>query len=364
VASASISVVDRSRLADLEDELSDLRRSIHSNSIMRRLNELVGTDFSTSWRYEREHDLMSLVDVARSSTFVASSYFDALSAGLKTGEMGFLFTTTLPEKRQRNRPIMIDGARSSLHSRRELLRRLGLTKHQYDLLYPAFARTIELHERYQIATHVQLRTLLCEGPLVTFYVNTIQEKPFTTRQQRVYRAAIALLSRRNAFDYRLSTTRGLQGALDAALDALGRAAYILTANGAVLHANKLGIEALERQRDLVTALSAPESRHAAGFDTLPIDGHGRPRALLVTRRVAELCDVSSRIASELHLSDPARRVFSLVASGEATKAIATRLGVAENTVDYHLTRIYRRLGVRSRAELQQLLMDRILKNRA
>ncbi len=47
----------------------------------------------------------------------------------------------------------------------------------------------------------------------------------------------------------------------------------------------------------------------------------------------------------------AREVMRLAACGLANGAIAERLGISENTVRYHLKRIYRHLGVRNRVEL-------------
>ena len=44
-------------------------------------------------------------------------------------------------------------------------------------------------------------------------------------------------------------------------------------------------------------------------------------------------------------------VASLVAEGKLNKEIAAALWMSEKTVEAHLSRIYRKLGVRNRAEL-------------
>jgi DNA-binding CsgD family transcriptional regulator len=44
-------------------------------------------------------------------------------------------------------------------------------------------------------------------------------------------------------------------------------------------------------------------------------------------------------------------IAALAAEGYSVLAIASRLGIAESTVSSHLKRVYRKLGVRSRAEL-------------
>ena len=41
----------------------------------------------------------------------------------------------------------------------------------------------------------------------------------------------------------------------------------------------------------------------------------------------------------------------MIAEGQTTKGIARRLGISVKTVEVNLTRIYRKLDIRSRAEL-------------
>lgn len=49
-----------------------------------------------------------------------------------------------------------------------------------------------------------------------------------------------------------------------------------------------------------------------------------------------------------------RRVAKLVALGRRNDEVAAELGVSAKTVEAHLTRIYRKLGLRSRTELAAL----------
>ncbi|WP_344391198.1 LuxR family transcriptional regulator [Streptomyces vastus] len=55
------------------------------------------------------------------------------------------------------------------------------------------------------------------------------------------------------------------------------------------------------------------------------------------------------------LSEAERRVAVLAAEGHTNRAIAARLFVTASTVEQHLTRVYRKLGLRSRAQLAGLL---------
>jgi ATP/maltotriose-dependent transcriptional regulator MalT len=55
------------------------------------------------------------------------------------------------------------------------------------------------------------------------------------------------------------------------------------------------------------------------------------------------------------LSPRERHIAGLVQRGSRTREVAQALNVAERTVEYHLTNIYRKLGVRSRTELAHRL---------
>ena len=46
-----------------------------------------------------------------------------------------------------------------------------------------------------------------------------------------------------------------------------------------------------------------------------------------------------------------RRVAALVAMGEAIPDVAVELGLARKNVEWHISRVYRKLGVSSRREL-------------
>jgi DNA-binding CsgD family transcriptional regulator len=58
------------------------------------------------------------------------------------------------------------------------------------------------------------------------------------------------------------------------------------------------------------------------------------------------------------LTDAERRVAKLVAEGRTNREVASALFLGERTVASHLTRIYAKLGVRSRTELARKLNDR------
>ncbi|MCS7006985.1 MAG: AAA family ATPase [Gaiellaceae bacterium] len=66
---------------------------------------------------------------------------------------------------------------------------------------------------------------------------------------------------------------------------------------------------------------------------------------------SELARIPGRARATSELTETERRVAELVAEGLSNKEVAARLFVTPRTVEAHLTRIYAKLGLRSRAEL-------------
>lgn len=110
-------------------------------------------------------------------------------------------------------------------------------------------------------------------------------------------------------------------------------ARALLAQGSVLRRSK-------RRRNARTALA----RAAEIFET-----HGaRPWA---ERTQAELFRIAGRAPGAGELTETERRVAELVVEGLSNKEVAGRLFVTVRTVEANLTKVYAKLGVRSRTEL-------------
>ena len=71
---------------------------------------------------------------------------------------------------------------------------------------------------------------------------------------------------------------------------------------------------------------------------------------------AELRRISGRRPASDELSETEERVAALAAQGRSNRQIAAELYVSVRTVEAHLSHIYRKLGVRSRAELTRRLI--------
>jgi DNA-binding CsgD family transcriptional regulator len=76
--------------------------------------------------------------------------------------------------------------------------------------------------------------------------------------------------------------------------------------------------------------------------------------LLAARATNELTRIGGRAAGTLALTPTEQRVAELVGSGHTSAEVAEALFISVRTVESHLTRIYRKLGVRSRAQLARV----------
>jgi two-component system nitrate/nitrite response regulator NarL len=67
--------------------------------------------------------------------------------------------------------------------------------------------------------------------------------------------------------------------------------------------------------------------------------------------------VAERAADEFGLTGREREILEQVASGQSNKQIAGTFWLSEQTIKYHLTNVYRKLGVSSRTEAARFAYD-------
>jgi ATP/maltotriose-dependent transcriptional regulator MalT len=82
-------------------------------------------------------------------------------------------------------------------------------------------------------------------------------------------------------------------------------------------------------------------------------------AVWVERTRVELGRVASRRPAGSPLTETERRVAELAGAGQTNREIADALFMSVHTVEAHLTRIFRTLGVQSRTELARADLDRV-----
>jgi DNA-binding CsgD family transcriptional regulator len=82
---------------------------------------------------------------------------------------------------------------------------------------------------------------------------------------------------------------------------------------------------------------------------------GLPAPLWADKAKAELARIGGRAPSRDELTESERRIATLVAEGRSNREVAAALFLTEHTVETALTRIYRKLGIRSRTALARRL---------
>jgi DNA-binding NarL/FixJ family response regulator len=145
--------------------------------------------------------------------------------------------------------------------------------------------------------------------------------------------------------------------LTAVLEALPAAALVATADGLVEHSNARaqshlrGAAGAEFRQALAAALRGELTPDWA-WDIVPVTAPGPRRSFVLARptAVAAAPALAAR-AQAWGLTARQREILALVARGRSNKEIGRELACAENTVEYHVTAIMRRAGVRRRTEL-------------
>jgi ATP/maltotriose-dependent transcriptional regulator MalT len=149
--------------------------------------------------------------------------------------------------------------------------------------------------------------------------------------------------------------RGLLAAAEGDLDGALVMLELATAPG-----SRVGVYPLERARTMLSlgmlrrqALQKKAAREALKEAIRLCDQLGA--RLWAGRARAELARISGRRAGGDELTETERRVAGMAAEGLSNKQIASALFMGVSTVEAHLSRAYRKLGVRSRAALASRL---------
>ncbi|MEO6575300.1 MAG: helix-turn-helix transcriptional regulator [Polyangiaceae bacterium] len=215
---------------------------------------------------------------------------------------------------------------------------------------------VELFPKIGLDTLHQIRLLVCEGPSLLAWVGGWRAEPFGRKQAASLQAILPDLQRRFS-TVRLLARGGRQAAFDAALDAIGRAAFLVSEGGHVLEANPAGAEILAReQRSLRTELARAVSSRAVHprWRVTRVQSVGQGDEWLIVaqpwtgERVAR---VIREATARWSLTPRQRDVLAELAEGSSNDGIAAALNIAVRTVEVHVTALLERAQVESRAEL-------------
>lgn len=189
-----------------------------------------------------------------------------------------------------------------------------------------------------------LETLVATGELDEVERLLAESEPRAVALDRAW--ALAILARGSAL--LLAARRDLGGAFEAFERALAEHARV---TDPFQHARTLlALGRTQRRAKKRGAARATLEEALAGFERLGA-------LLWVEQTRAELARIGGRTASRTELTEAERRIALLVVQGRRNREVAAELYLTEHSVETALSRIYRKLGIRSRGELGRVLSN-------
>jgi DNA-binding CsgD family transcriptional regulator len=323
-------------------EADDLSRTLSTLSFdgdvwddaLGRLRKLLGAEAALAYRVGPggpawEFEFLRVSKVESPKWQGALERFTTVVMRQRTGKTWAAYNPESPAAWQRNRAL----------SNRQLFGKISSPK-----------RLRALFESVHGETPDQVRVLVCDGARLLGWAGVLSERPLGPDAVGLLQRLVPALRSRMIFDELVRSTERARASLDVALDAIQVPAVLLDRTGRIQHSN----EAARRLRDKNESAfrTAYGQAKDEASDVRPVVVRGVPQSWLVTLRPEGGED--TRKASVLFrwaLTPRQGEVLALVVRGLSNKQIGTRLGIAEGTVELHLTAIFRKARVESRAEL-------------
>jgi DNA-binding CsgD family transcriptional regulator len=235
-----------------------------------------------------------------------------------------------PEPEQRNRVVAVDDADG------------GAPNPMRDELYP----------QIDARGYQTMRVLICDGQSLLGYAGFLQPTAPTAQQRRALSAVRPYLRQRFEYERLMRSAATAVHALDAAMEEISAPALVVDAHGSVRHANAPARASYSRGFG-----DDCSARQVASDPRFRVVGLADGGYLAVGRTSSNLADAAVEArATEWRLTPAQRRVLAHLALGYANRTIAAELGVHERTVEAHLTAIFEKAQVSTRAALLSQLL--------
>lgn len=200
----------------------------------------------------------------------------------------------------------------------------------------------------------QVRALLCDGPVLLAWIGGFRHDEPSPADVELFGELIAPLRRRLVLERRLGDAQLSASGLAASLEAHGTPAFVASANGAVKHGNRAGLELLDQSPTLVgMAIRAAIGGEASTYAVTPLAARGMHRHYLLIARPAAANLEARLLAARLEwkLTGRQAEVLRRLAHGDANKDIAARFGMSARTVEQHVRDLTIKAKVESRLRL-------------
>jgi DNA-binding CsgD family transcriptional regulator len=261
------------------------------------------------------------------------------AAWLANDTAPWFFNPTPPEPGQRN--VLVD-----------LRARVPAKQFETSRVYRELLEPARLH-RYHI-----YRALMCEHDVVLAWFGIYHPAALTSAQRKQITTVLPALRKRLSYERMLMNGPLLSAALDAVLDHIAAPAFVVGADGRLIEVNEAARTLiLTRRSELAKAITATLANEEAAIpiDLTPLDDRGAKNHWLAVLRTrtedSRVADALARAASRLGLTRRQREVLEHVITGKSNATIADALRVSERAIEQHLTAIFDRAAVDSRAAL-------------
>lgn len=350
-----------------ELETIDLARPHALPRFVDRLREALSVELTAAYSVRAERDGFALEELHTAGRARSPHTFrEHVNAYIANSDKRIgLFNPLRPEPRQRNRVVCVDTRPFLRGALPPSVERLGLgAAHRAQIESNLTTLQRMLHGLGLEARH-QIRALVCERATMLAWVGGFTEGPPTERQVAILRELLPWLRRRLAVENRLHRADYLAAALDAAVEQLGGAAFLVDQAGRVQLANRLGERHLVHDRRGVKEAIETAICHGSSLGSrpaltaTPVTATGHPPSYLLIERTAPpaLASMIAAAARRYALTPREAQVLGQLARGASNKEIANALGCAERTVEVHVSSVLRKLDVDTRAACMARLLD-------
>jgi DNA-binding CsgD family transcriptional regulator len=199
-----------------------------------------------------------------------------------------------------------------------------------------------------------MRALVCDGASMLAWLGIVQPEATTDRQRDLLTRLLPAFRKRLVFERILTEASLGTRALVAALEQINAPAWLLERGGRIAHANAAGVARFDADRDGLRAIlqACAGGLLEPRFKVTPLrDGDGSDRGHIVVELLDRTPRALAEAARRFNLTPAQTRVLERVARGISNATIAAELGVAERTVEAHVTAILVKAQVPSRSAL-------------
>lgn len=301
-------------------------------AVLSELHDLLDLNVALSYRVVPDHDGWAFDFLHVHGDITKSHFSDVFGAALENAATLGAYDPVRPPRKQQNQVVRP--------------RRLMPAQAWSDSAAGVAERALRLD------VFDEMRVLICQGPTITAWVGGFRTEPFGKRDHALLAALVPALRRRLELERRLSSFELSEQTLDAVLEAIDAAAFVVRPSGHVTRANGGG-RAMLQHANVKQALRDAMAG-APGYQVTPIGSPGMAHHYLITVDVSKNTSIERVIEdrrASWALTKRQTEILRRLIRGDRNQTIAGDLGVSCRTVEQHVSALLEKAGTHSRGQL-------------